>query len=51
MLGGPRLPESNMETQKGPHKDYSPFLKGGYMGFNVSLGESSGWEAVAFRGS
>ena len=27
-----------METQKGPHKDYSP-LKWGYMGFHVSLGE------------
>ena len=32
------LPETNMETQKGPYKDYSPF-KGGYMGFHVSLGE------------
>ena len=31
------LPESNMETQKGLYKDYSP--KGGYMGFHVSFGE------------
>ena len=22
------LPETNMETQKGPYKDYSPFKKG-----------------------
>ena len=34
----PTLPETNMETQEGPYKDYSP-LKGGYMGFHVSLGE------------
>ena len=26
------LPETNMETQKGPYKDYSPF-KGGLYGF------------------
>ena len=26
------LPETNMETQKGPYKDYSPF-KGGLHGF------------------
>ena len=26
------LPETNMETQKGPNKDYSPF-KGGLYGF------------------
>ena len=24
------LPETNMETQKGPYKDYSPFKKGLY---------------------
>ena len=28
----PTLPETNMETQKGPYKDYSP-LKGGPYGF------------------
>ena len=39
------LPETNMETQKGPYKDYSPSKEGGggggggYMGFHVSLGE------------
>ena len=27
-----------METQKGLHKDYSPFKGGDYMGFHVSLG-------------
>ena len=34
----PTLLETNMETQKGPHKDRFP-LKGGSMGFHVSLGE------------
>ena len=29
------LPETNMETQKGPYKDYSPFEGG----LHVSLGE------------
>ena len=32
------LPETNMETQKGPIKTTVP-LKGDYMGFPVSLGE------------
>ena len=32
------LPETNMETQKGPYEDYSP-SKRGYMSFHVSLGE------------
>ena len=32
------LPETNMETRKGPIKTTVP-LKGGYMGFHVSLGE------------
>ena len=32
------LPETNMETQKGPYEDYSP-SKRGYMGFHVTLGE------------
>ena len=35
------LAETNMETQKGPYKDYSPFKKAGYIGFHVSLGECS----------
>ena len=33
----PTLPETSMETQKGPHKDYSPF-KGGLYGFPCSFG-------------
>ena len=33
------LPETNMETPKWPYIDYSPFKRGGYMGFHVSLGE------------
>ena len=32
------LPETDMEIQKGPMKTTVP-LKGGYMGFHVSLGE------------
>ena len=32
------LPETNMETQKGPIKATVP-LKRAYMGFHVSLGE------------
>ena len=32
------LPETNMETQKGPVKT-TVLLKGDYMGFHVSLGE------------
>ena len=31
------LPETNMETQKGPDKDYSPF-KGGLYGFPCWFG-------------
>ena len=33
------LPVTNMGTQKGPYKDYSPSERGLYMGFHVSLGE------------
>ena len=33
----PTLPETNMETQKGPYKDYSPFKRGLY-GFPCSFG-------------
>ena len=40
------LPETNMEIQKGPYKDYSP-LKRGYMGFHVSLGECTGLQGPA----
>ena len=28
--GKPTLPETNMETQKGPYKDYSPSKRGLY---------------------
>ena len=35
---GYTLPETNMKTQKGPKKT-TVLLKGGYMGFHVSLGE------------
>ena len=34
------LPETNMETQKGPLKS-TVLLQGDYMGFHVSLGECS----------
>ena len=36
--GATTLPETNLETQKGPYKDYSPSKRGLY-GFHVSLGE------------
>ena len=36
---------TNMETQKGPYKDYSPF-KGGLYGFHVSLGECNDAEVL-----
>ena len=45
------LPETNMEAQKGPYKDYSPSKRAlyGFPGFhvNISLGECriSGCEA------
>ena len=43
-LGGPKyilhtLPETNMETQKGPTIKTTVLLKRDYMGFHVSLGE------------
>ena len=37
-MNGITLPETNMETQKGPIKA-TVLLKGDYMGFHVSLGE------------
>ena len=38
-LGNPgTLPETNMETQKGPTKT-RVLLKGGYIGLHVNLGE------------
>ena len=45
------LPETNMETQKGPYKDYSPFkgglygfppFKGGLYGFPCEFGGNTG---------
>ena len=33
------LPETKMETPKGPYKDYTVPLKGDYMGFHVSFQE------------
>ena len=42
------LPETNMETQKGPLKT-TGLLKGGYMGFHVSLGECTIWEYAVCR--
>ena len=33
------LPETNVETPKGPYKDYSPSKRGLYWVSNVNLGE------------